>query len=358
MWGLLLISLTTMLFLLPLFPALQEWRLKRDISPLKIVQAHAGRADYFSDSFRALIQGDIAALTNHASTSVPRENYCVVETNGAFIPNRKENQNRITHRAVLAFGVLWLPDNLVFLREVYSKQSILGGDVNRFRAVLAEDELLIGRNSTVLRWAHARTVRVGQDCHLPGRLSAKEEIVLEMGCTFTRIHAPCVKFGPDPSELVDERMVDDAPESEHKAMLHLLKSDDGDNRWVVDNDLEFPENGVFCGDIVARGNILIRHGAQIMGSVKANGTLRIERNVTITGSLVSSKNLIIEGRCAVAGPVVAERQIDIHSGAVIGGASKPTTVSAPVIRVAGDTVVYGTVWAWEQGLVLPSGEAG
>ena len=359
MWDLLLIGLTTMLFLLPLLPALQEWRLQRDITPLDIIQSHAGHPHHFSDTFRVFIQNEMSALTDHTRLFEPAENYYLIKENDIFQPNQDERQDQATQRIVIACGTLSLPENFAFPREIYGKQTVVGIGGNYFRAILAEDKLFIGRRSTVLRWAHAHTIHVDSDCHLTGRLSAVEEIELEAGCTFIRLHAPCVKFGttvfiPPDRDIKENTLVD-----MRNPMLHQPDSgDDKDNRWISQGDLEFPENEIFCGDIVVRGNILIRRGARIIGSVKASGTLRIEPSVTITGSLISSKQLIIAQSCIVGGPVVSEQRINIDTGVVVGTMAKLTTLTAPVIHIATGSVIYGTAWARHQGLVRSAGKTG
>lgn len=357
MWDLLLIGLTVLLFLLPLLPALREWRLQRDITPLEIIQSHEGHTRHFSDTFRVFIQAEMSALAGHARPTEPAKNYCLIKEGGIFNPTREEYRYQSTQRIVLAFGTLSLPENFAFPREVYSKQTVAGIGGNHFRAVLAEDKLLIGSRSIVLRWAHARMIHADPDCHLMGRISATEEITLETGCVFTRLHAPCVKFGMGAFLPPDGRIKENAPVGMHKPILHLLEPDnDKDNRLISQEDFEFPENGIFCGNIVVRGNVLIRRGAEIIGSVKANGTLHIETGVTITGSLISSKQLVIAQACLVGGPVVSEQRISVDTGVVVGMTTKPTTLTAPVIHITSGSVIYGTVWARQQGLVLPAGE--
>lgn len=357
MWDLLLIGLTVLLFLLPLTPALREWWLRHDITPLEIIQGHEGHTRHFSDTFRIFIQAEISALNGHAHPTEPAENYCLIKEGNLFTPTEEERQNQSTQRVVLAYGTLSLPEDFTFPREVYGKQTVIGLGRNHFKAVLAEDMLLFGKHSTVLRWAHGRMIQADPDCNFMGRISATEEITLATGCAFTRLHAPCVKFGMGVFLPPDARVKENAPVGIHKPILNLLEPDiDTDNRLISQEDFEFPENGIFCGNIVVRRNVLIRRGAEIIGSVKANGTLRIETGVSITGSLISSKQLVIAQACIVGGPVVSEQSISVDTGVVIGMTTKPTTLTAPAIHITCGSVIYGTVWARHQGLVLSAGE--
>ena len=118
MWELLLIVITTVLFLLPLVPALQEWRLQRDIIPLNIIQSHAGHTRHFSDTFRIFIQNEISALRGQTPSSASPKNYCLIEENDTFRPSQDEHQNQSTQRILFAYGTLTLPGNFSFRREI------------------------------------------------------------------------------------------------------------------------------------------------------------------------------------------------------------------------------------------------
>ena len=357
MWELLLIGITAVLFLLPLVPAVQEWRLQRDIIPLNIIQSHAGHTRHFSDTFRIFIQNEISALSGQTQSSDSPKNYCLIEENDTFKPSQDERQDQSTQRILFACGTLTLPDNFSFPREIYSKKTVVGMGGNHLRAILAEDKLIIGSRSTVLRWAHAHTIHIDSDCHLIGRLSAVEEITLEVGCIFTRIHAPCVKFGTYVFLSHDEVIKENTSINVGNLIPHQMAcSDNKDNRWISEGDFEFPENEIFCGDIVARGNVIIRRGAKITGSVKANGTLHVEPFATITGSLISTKQLILAQSCVVGGPVVSEQRINMDTGVVVGTVTTLTTLSAPVIQIVSGCIIYGTVWARQQGVVLSAGK--
>lgn len=349
MWELSLLCLTVVILLLPLLPALWEWWAKRDVEPLHIIQTHEGNIRYFAEQFRAFITNELRALTSHGVTAEPRAQYCVIAATSAFRPSQEEYSQRITQRRLLAIGRLALPDNFTFARELYGRDTIVSGKHNRFRAVLAERDLVLGAKSVVGNWIHARRVYGAPDCLIFGRLSAEKEIVLEPGCRFTRVHAPWVQFGADasPRREAQGHTLDNQPQ----AMVQVPGAElDSTGRWIVDGHLDFPAYGVFSGDIVVYGNLTIRRGAAIHGSVKARGTLRLESAVTVRGALISGTDLIIGTACAVCGPLMAEQQVDIDAGVVVGTLEKLTTVTAPHIHITSGVIVHGTVWAREQGM--------
>lgn len=342
MWLLLLLILTLTLFALPLLPALREWRRKRDTTPLAIQQEHTGDIHYFAEKFRAFIEGEIDALLTGKPTTDPAGNYSLCERGCTFTPDQDESHTRSTQRIVIALGELTLPDNLTFAREIYGRETILGGSNNLFRAILANGNLFLGERNVVLRWAHAHAVYAGADCRIQGRLSAEKRIVFETGCTFARIRAPYIRFGLD--------MPLDRQKNHHPLPG---KSVGAGGRVLANGDLEFPRNSRFQGDIVAHGDVLIHDGAVIEGSIKAHGALRLGCNVTVDGSLVCGKHMIIAEGCLLGGPLIAEQRIDIAAGTVAGSPAALTTITAPVIRIAHGVVAHGTVWANRQGSVLP-----
>lgn len=341
MWFVVLLILTLGLFTLPLLPALREWRGRHDTAPLPIQQEHTGDVQHFAQRFRAFIAGEIDALLAGKPTAEPAENYFLCEKDGAFTPGRDESPARAARRIIIALGELTLPGNLTFAREIYGRGHIVGGNDSRFRAILAEGDLLLGERSVVLRWAHARVLHARAGCRLQGRLSAEKAMVLEPGCTFTRLHAPHIGFGvhtlPEPSVPPRVTRADTRP----------------DGRLLVSGNIELPCNGVFRGDIVAHGDVLIHDGAVIEGNIKAHGMLRLGRHVTVGGSLVCGKHMIIAEECILGGPLIAEQRIELAAGIVVGTPQTLTTITAPFIHIAHGVVTHGSVWASKQGSVLP-----
>jgi cytoskeletal protein CcmA (bactofilin family) len=355
MWGLLLLCLTLTLYLLPLLPALHEWRAKRDAGPLGILQSHEGDVSHFAQSFRAFVKHEMKALSSHGETIEPAESYCIIAEADIFRPTAQESLSHTTRRIVITDNPLKVPAHFTFAREIYSRQTIWGRESNLFRAVLAEGDLFIGSNSVLLRWAHARKVHVAPGCRILGRLSAKEQILLSLGCTFTRLHAPRVEFIPEGCLLPDEEVTAPEPVTEPGSTFKPPNSSaDDTGRWVVHGNLEFPHGILWLGDLVVHGNVIIHQGAEIRGNVKSHGNLQVKPQVSITGSLISNKGIVIDRGCSVGGPVVADLQVDINADTVIGSVKQPTTVTAPVIRVASKVLVHGTVSAREQGVVLGS----
>lgn len=383
-WGIALIGATFLIFLLPLVPCLLEWRMKRDVAPIKILQDHDGHASFFADRFRQITKEvindgkPVTTLLHVDYLSIG--GYGVMELNAdedggqnLFPPARRTQTStkypplRLpggrpiplfryryrSHDFLCSFDELRLPNRFAFSSELYGSRDIIGGVDNQFRAVLADGHLFLGAGSSVLRWAHAETVTVSSHCQMFGRLSADTEIRMGCHCSFNRIHAPCirVKYG-SAADAADSLSAPSSLSHAKSAVWPLDSFTDGTGRKIVHGNLEFPTHGIWSGNIIVRGNVTIREGAQISGSIKAYGDLRVEKDANITGSLICQKNIFLGRACLIGGHIVAEGLVEVDSGTRIGTAQATVSVTAPTIRIANDVVVFGSIWARKKGLTV------
>lgn len=343
-----LILLTSVLMLLPLVPALAELHSKSDAMPLSVIQQHTGEIRFFADGFRSYMKGLEPALRDcvssgaHATGTMPDGSEYLVLGRGEealFLPFRERNEFK---PVMIASGTdLLLPSETNFSKDVYSAGSVIGGTENRYRAILAEKDIQLGRDSSVMRWVHA----VGQfsadpACRLYGRVSSDTGIRLSAGCSFLRLNAPYIAIGlevegaPDPSQLAADATVP--------------------RRLFHDGDFEIPAGEVFQGNLVVRGRLRIGAGARVCGSVKSEKELVLEPRASVEGSLISASTMQIGSDCMIRGPIIAERTVLIQKGTRCGTLRNPTTVSAPNIEVEEGVVVFGTLWAREEGQVVAS----
>ncbi|MGH9499660.1 MAG: hypothetical protein ACRD3L_11020 [Terriglobales bacterium] len=343
-----LILLTGALMVLPLLPALVELYGKSDALPLSVIQQHAGEIRFFADGFRAYMKGLEPALreavtssANSTGTMPDGSEYLVLGRGeeALFLPFREQNEFR---PAVIASGSdLLLPSETNFSKEIFSAASVIGGTNNHYRAILAEKDIRLGRESSVMRWAHA----VGEfsadpACHLYGRISSDTGIRLSGGCSFLRLNAPYIAIGME---------TDGAP-----APAQLAADEAVPERLFHDGDFEIQAGKVFEGNLVVRGKLRIGVRARVCGSVKSEKEMVLEPGVSIEGSLISASTLQIGSNCVIHGPVIAERALLIQKGTRCGTLQNPTTVSAPNIEVEEAVVVFGTLWAREQGQAVAS----
>ena len=343
-----LILLTALLMVLPLTPALVELRGKSDASPLSVIQQHTGEIRFFADGFRSytkILEPALRECLNagtHCVGIMPDGSEYLVLGRGEealFLPFRERNQFK---PVMIASGSdLLLPSETNFSKDIYSAGSVIGGTENRYRAILAEKDIRLGGKSSVMRWAHA----VGEcsadpGCQLYGRVSSDTGIRLSEACSFLRLNAPYLAIGPDPDPARNASPVSAGPAASQR-LFH-------------DGDFEIPARQTFLGSLVVRGRLRIGAGAAVRGSVKSEKELVVEAGVSVEGSLISASIMQIGPECSIQGPVIAERSVLIRKGTRCGSLQNPTTVSAPNVEIETGAVVFGTLWAREQGQVVAS----
>jgi cytoskeletal protein CcmA (bactofilin family) len=347
-----LVFVVSVMFMLPLVPALVELRRKSDALPLSVVQQNAGEIRYFANSFRDYIKGleptmqrCAAAGTTATGTLPDGEEYVVLGR--ADEPLVLALQQRDATHLVMAAGVdLILPAEARFSKDIYAGGQFIGGDKNNYRAILGEKNVHLGASSRVLRWVHAVgefTADLG--CRLYGRISSDSLIRLHTDCTFLRLNAPRIEIGQ--ADINGDATPPNLsiPSNAGSGMSR---------RFLHDGDFEVQAGQVITSDIVIRGKLHIRSGARICGSVKSVEDMVIEDGVSVEGSLISARKMRIGPHCVIHGPVVAERELAIATGVRCGTREHPTTVSAPSIEVEEGVLVFGTLWARESGQVVVS----
>ena len=342
-----LVLLVAILLVLPLVPSLLEFRRKSDVMPLNVVQQHAGEVAYFAQGFRTYItplQPEMERCRVSGSTAsgvMPDGAEYLVFGHGAdALGLPLDGPDGSCSRLLASSTTLSLPPNMVFSRDIYAKQGFIGGVHNQYRAVLSEKEAHLGSGTRVLRWIHAEEeFSADVACQLFGRISSERSIRLSGKSRFIRLNAPRIEIGlPVQSTNCGSR-----PERS----AHLASQ-----RTVHHGDLVIPAGETIHSDLVVRGRLHIGRGACINGSIKSEKDMFLDAAVVVTGSLITERKMRIGPSCLLHGPIIAERALFIAGGACCGGPGNLTTVSARRVTVEEGVVVFGTLWAREQGRVV------
>jgi predicted acyltransferase (DUF342 family) len=338
-----------LLLALPLTPACLELFYKTDDAPLKVVQQHAGDVRFFADGFRhylAQIQPNLDECELYGSDALivmPDSIPCLVLAQKGSPHDFAIDGDKNCSKVIASIEDLELPAETTFEKDIYARRRLQGGTGNQYRAILGERDVQLAESSVVMRWVHAvGDIDCAPNCRLYGRISSERSIRLQAGCVFTRLNAPRIELGnllPDSAPAVGDTAGGNATSSVMERVLH-------------DGDLQIEPGEVFAKHLVVRGTLRIGEGARMLGNVKAQKAIVLDRGVFAYGSLISAATLSIGPHCRVQGPLIAEHTIMIDSSAMVGDAEVPTTVSAPRIEVAEGAVVFGTLWAREQGQVV------
>jgi cytoskeletal protein CcmA (bactofilin family) len=342
-----LVVFTATVFLLPLLPSLIELCRKSDVLPLNVVPEYAGEIGYFAHSFRTYIHAIQPALkqcgaTGSTATGIMPDGaeYLVLGRGEDALVLRLRGPDGSCPVVLASSTTLLLPPDITFSRDIYANSRFLSGRNNQFRAVLGEEEVHLSSGSRVLRWIHAGGDFVADsECQLLGRVSSDRSIRLESQCRFVRLHAPRIEIGAS----VGDMRIDVPPErTAHLAVERVLHH----------GDLVIPAGKTFHGDLVVRGELRICVGARIYGSIKCEKDLFLEPAVVVGGSVITERKMRVGARCLLHGPVIAERSLFLASRTRCGSPESETTVSAPRIAVEEGVLIFGTLWAREQGRVV------
>jgi hypothetical protein len=339
----LLVAIVGTLLTLPLLPALWELRYKSDATPLNVVQQNAGEVRHFADGFRLYLKGLDADLQRAASSGTPATGTLPDGTNYMALGSADGEfpiSNGVCATLLAANGDLQVPSGATFSRDIYARGDFVGGEKNRYRAILAEKNMHLGATSHVTRWLHAvEELSAGPGCTMLGRISSDRLVRLQSGCRFTRVHAPLIVAGSANDHLarISNRLTQVAPSTD---------------RFLYDGDFTIQARDVIHANIVVRGTLTIGAGARVCGSLKSGKDIVLESGVSVEGSLISGQRMRVGPNCFLTGPMIAERGMLIGATSVCGSPDRPTTVTSPVIEVAEGAIVFGTLWARESGRVV------
>ena len=347
--GAFLACLFFVLLAIPLIPAFHELVKKTDGAPLKVVQQHAGDIRFFADGFRNYISriqktvDECETLGSDGLIVMPDGIACLVLAQRKPEHDFGIDSNRVCSKVIAAVETLQLPADTTFEQDIYARRRVEGGVNSRFRAILGERDVHLGESSTVMRWVHAvEEIECAAGCHLHGRISSEKSIQLQPGCRFTRLNAPRIEIGSTFSPQIPPLGLESI----------RAKSIGGRLRLLCDGNYEIAPGTVFEKNLVVRGVLRVGAGARLLGDVKAQELAVLEHGVVAHGSLISSGEMRIGQDCRIQGPVIAEQQVVIEAGACVGTPESPATVSAPRIEIAEGALVFGTLWAREQGVVV------
>lgn len=361
-WIFIFFGSVVLLFLLPLAPALLEWRRKIDDKPLKVVREYDGNIKYFSLRFRHFLSENFPEFMNPTrSNSMQSDNasakgvlaagdsYQIIGIEGQPTFTTNEMAAKASANIILGRSSLRLSDGMFFEKEIYASDEISCGNKNAFRAILAEGDIRLGDDCDIIRWAHSNgNISLGSRARLYGRISADGEIQLQQQSRFGRMYARVIRFGQS-----EQKEAQDESASAHLQPFPMPEKtlDQAPDRWLIAGSIDIPAATFHRGSLVAQKNLTLGSHSLIEGGLKSKGDLRLEANTRIDGAVVSTGNMYIGPGCTIKGPVVCEQMIVIEAGTVIGAPDHPTTITAAEIRVEESVIAYGSVWARELGFI-------
>lgn len=355
LWTLGLSVLVTLLFALPLLPALIEHRWPQDVAPLSVVREHDGNVANFAHAFGHFIETRFAAILPQLEaaeiihTRLDNGGSCtLLGKSAAFSLDDSENAALTFKHLLVGAGDVNLPDHVLFESEVFAARDFTGGALSAFRAVLAHGSAALGEDSVVLRWIHACGVlSVYGGTQLFGRASSDSCIELAARVKFERLYAPKILFGLAPDSVPKP----DIPTHPLFDWRPAAETEMSSRRWRVKDDVELPPASACTAPLVVLGNLRVGASSWLRFALKSNGDLLLGENCRVDDAVVATGRVEIGSGCRIKGPIISEVEVRLRRGSVVGTLDSPATISAPRIVIETGVIVFGTVWARDAGEV-------
>lgn len=329
--------------LLPLLPAIQEWRQPSDVVPLPIDSRDAQEPAFLANSFAVQLADALA----HGRTRLGESRIAQAPVHDQWPLKDREWRRGVSKRLWHAEGDTVAPAEMNFLAEIAAPGNLDTADGRVYRALWAGQRLHLASHATVLRWAHGAQVNVASGARLAGRVSAEQHITVWGRSFFTLLHAPQLCFGTLPDAV--RVAVDSHRRPAITGLPAAVSWNATARRGTIDTPLQLGARSAWRGDLVCRDDLTLGWGCHADGALKAHGTVQLGEHVRVEGGIVAEGPVLLGARCVVLGSLVSETAIELGSGCVIGAPGRPATVAAPRIEIGPGVVVHGTVWASERG---------
>jgi cytoskeletal protein CcmA (bactofilin family) len=360
-----LITVTATLLALPVMPAINELRTRRDAAPLP-TSRHDAKIANFAEAFASRVESLAPEFENRpkhhepARISVEGMEALVVGADGFDFP--PVLLQGIT--TIICASAVLIPPGWVVDADVYARSSLELGNDAALRAAFGNGNITLGENSAVLRWLDAEgSIYLRQGSTSFGRLSSRQSITLERGCAFQHLHAPQIlttltgredsassTLLPDIVELnVGQIKINEEADSDSPQGADVAKS--SRPRLRIKGDFVLPAGETLNANVIATGSVRLEPGTRLFGSAKSYKDVVVEENACIHGSVICGKTARLGSRAFVVGPVMAEGDVMIARGSRVGTPGALTTVSACGIQLEPGCQLHGTVRARIRGSV-------
>jgi predicted acyltransferase (DUF342 family) len=339
-FALLLIVLTVLVVLLPLLPAFREWWRPTDVTPLPIDETDALEPPYLARRFAGLLEPALAQQ-QIALGGVPLMHLPANAVHAPWPLNAQEVRSDRTRRIWHTDGDCVLPERLHCLAEMSARGALRTASGRTYRALLSGAQLTLAPHTRVIRWAHARSLSIGDHCQLPARVSADQALVLGREVRFSLLHAPAIRFaGQVPLEATlppDGRWSIGVREG--------VLWDAASRTGRAPRALQVAPLRHWRGDLVGDSHVALGEGCEAEGSVRAGGSLSLGAGCRVHGGLVAAGEVYLAAGTEVRASIVSQTLVVLGAGCVVGVPGAHATVRAPRVEIGKGVVVHGKVWS-------------
>lgn len=294
---------------------------------------------YFANSFRRLIEecmkGDDINTSSLKRVKLSKEENVSIVKDGTSIENKVDNICYLTKSMQI--------DKIIhFSKEVYAKEDIELAPRTKIRAIAGEKSVIIGEDSKIIRWADAKDLLVLKSGSAAGaNVTSEERLVIEPGCTFTRLYAPIIevkKYIPQADKDIEEVVI-------NKDVPVYMKIER--NVKVVEAHKELKNT------IITKYNLTVEPGAIVYGDIRSDGSVYIKNNAVVAGNLFADESVIIEEGAIILGVVYAGVNMYIGPNVTIGKLGRiKSALSRINMIIAEGTVIHGYVGCENRGEIV------
>jgi predicted acyltransferase (DUF342 family) len=372
-----LTTVTAALLALPVTPALYELWKRGDAAPLP-TSRHDGRIANFAEIFHSRLAPLRPPLERCRTqrevflTSIDGMQVLLVGSNSEdfdFHPSLTECVD-----AIMLSQPALVPAGTVVEADLCTDSILELGEGSALRAARGASDIILGKNSVVLRWLHADGfIRLRRGSTAYGRISAGQSIWLEPGCVFEHMHSPQILTVDSHQGDVDQRDTKYVPSKIHVCQNHVCQTQEGTRedpqpavldgtdasdaftssrkRIRIQGDFVLAAGETLSANVIATGEIRLGHGAHLFGTAKSYKDTVIEQDACVHGGIVCGGTVELGPRSFVTGPLLAEADVFIARGTRVGEPDALTTISSCRIQIAAGCRLHGTVWARVRGSV-------
>lgn len=330
---------------LPLLPALRTLKQAPNRAPPREAPLPPSSQ---CEIFRHLISRQFGNLLNLARTqgtlhgeTESKRSYIVLGINNHLASEIPQGTQRL-RALIVATGHLDIPGELICEREIFAEGKVNVGHSTMVKAVLSLRDIAINSKARVTRWVRSdRRIDIAESAWVKGWTNAGVEISLARRARFEHLVAPLISFGRQaPAKGVETEILGRfSPDRPPESPQPLRK-------------LSVPDNHVVKSDLIATDKLVVGNECRVIGNLRAGKHLVIGAYSRIEGAVFCDGSITILEGCQLSGPIVAKASIVVHTRCQIGSLEQPSTITAPLLRVAEGSVAHGTVWATNRGEVF------
>lgn len=339
--------------LMPLLPALRQWR-----SPPSGMPADApprNEWDMAARAARVQARRDFSTLLELAQRDGvirgAEQDGTAFLVLGAkdYLSEQLPPSARHLRMQVIAARHLDIPGELVCDCLLFARGKLNIAHNAVVKAALSEHDVIIGPRARVRQWIHADgRLDAGEGAVLAGCASAGREINVARRVRFEQLMAPLIRFGrceplhvaPTSAPLIPMQAPGNA-------------SIPGDGRWIIDGNMSIPPGHSVNARLVVSGSLLVGTGSRVRGDIHVMGDVVLHHDASLNGAARCDGNMRVGECCRLAGPVQVTGQLSAGNQTTFGSLDQPSTVMAGELRLQEGCLAHGAVWAQRRGEVLP-----